>query len=261
MKQRASSLTRNPFTRIRRGVAFALARPSVMVALAAALSFEITTLPVDPVRDGGESFMGRLIARSIAGTDQVVYAGAREVAVFLARDPDSQTGFEVIDPDAESMDRVARMLREDSNQIAPVGVLARPVARGWWRPTRVDYAWTFRPPRDWTIDDQSRAALTLAQFLEAQGEPDLVALARAITDDRLTRVRWTGYAHNALDASLAAGFLVSCAWIMPGSGWRVQRSLRRARCPSCGYSLKDLEPNVATDERIRCPECGQSWVL
>lgn len=258
--KRATPL-RSPFVRAWRAVMFVLVRPTAMVALAAALSFEITTLPIDPVRDGGESYIGRLVARSIAGKNQVVYAGAREVAVFLARQESSPTGFEVIDPDAESMDRVARMLRENSSDIAPVGVLVRPVARGWWRPTRVDYSWTFRAPRTWTDDDNSRAMLALAQFLDAQGEPDLSALSRAITDDRLTRVRWVGYAHNALDASLLIGFLVSCTWILPGSGWRVRRALRRVKCPSCGYSLRDLEPHRTYDDRIRCPECGQSWNL
>lgn len=256
MKHRAG-----PLTRIRHGVAFALARPVVMIALAAALSFEITTLPIDPVRDGGESIVGRFVARAIAGKNQVVFAGAREIAVFLAKDPSAPTGFEVIDPDAESMDRVARLLRENSSTIAPVGVLARPVARGWWRPTRVDYNWTLRAPSSWTDQNIADASLALANYLEAQGEPELTALARAITDQRLTRVRWIGYAHNTLDATLLIAFFISCGWILPGSGWRTRRSLRRTKCPSCGYSLKDLEPADDADARTQCPECGSSWNL
>lgn len=256
MKQRAALLTR-----IRHGVAFALARPMVMISLAAALSFEITTLPIDPVRDGGESIAGRFVARAIAGKNQVVFAGAREIAVFLAKDPSAPTGYEVIDPDAESMDRVARLLRENSSTIAPVGVLARPVARGWWRPTRVDYNWTLRAPSSWTDENIASASLALAKYLEAQGEPELTALARAITDQRLTRIRWIGYAHNTLDLTLLIAFIVSCGWILPGSGWRTRRALRRAKCPSCGYSLKDLEPADDADARTRCPECGSSWNL
>lgn len=256
MKHRASLLTR-----ARRGVPFALARPSVMVALAAILSFEITTLPIDPVRDGGESVIGRMIARSIVGREQVVFNGAREVAVFVARNGDSPTGFEIIDPDLESMDRITRILRESPDSIAPIGVLARPVARGWWRPTHVDHAWAFRVPRTWTSEDQSRAILTLVQHLEAQGEPELVALARSIADNRLAYVRWTGYAHNALDATLFVGFIVSCAWLLPGSGWRTRRALRRGTCPKCAYSLKNLEPDALGANATRCPECGQTWAI
>ncbi len=230
-----------------------------MVVLAAALSYEITTLPVDPVRDGGESVIGRVIARAIAGKQQGVYTGAREIGVFLARSQESATGFEVIDPDAESTDRITRILRESPQAIAPVGVLARPIAKGLWRPTRLDYRWSLRAPREWTSDDIARATRTLANHLEAQREPDLASLARAMTDNRLTRIRWIGYAHNTLDAAIFVGFVISCGWIMPNSGWRLRRALRRARCPSCGYSLKDLEPHSGNGPSVRCPECGSVW--
>lgn len=247
------------WTRAWRGAIFALARPSMMVILAAALSYELTTLPVDPIRDGGESVAGRVIARAIAGKNQVVYAGTREIAVFLVRSPGSETGFDVIDPDQESMDRAVRMLREAPEQIAPVGVLAKPVARGLWRPTRVDYNWSLRPPKSWTDEDLSLATRSLAQYLERQNAADLTALARAITDQRLSRVRWIGYAHNTLDAALLCGFVFSCGWLVPNSGWRVRRALRDTRCPSCGYSLRNLEPQRDGDPRVQCPECGSSW--
>lgn len=230
-----------------------------MVILAAALSFELTTLPVDPVRDGGESVAGRVIARALAGKDQVVYSGAREVAVFLVKAPGPEPVFEIIDPDQESMDRAVRMLRESPDQIAPVGVLAKPVARGLWRPTRVDYNWALRAPKSWTGEDVSLGTLALARHLERQNTADLAQLARAITDQKLSRVRWTGYVHNTLDAALLCCFIISCGWILPGSQWRVRRALSRARCPTCGYSLKGQEPQRAGDPRVLCPECGSSW--
>ena len=239
-------------------LARALARPWVMVVLAAALSFEVSTLPVDPVRDAGESTIGRLVARALTGREPVVYFGAREVASFIAKDPGLPTGFAVLDPDQQSMDAIVRRMREEPQTIATVGVLARPVARGLWRPTRTDHEWTMKAPVAWSAEDRARAISTLATHLRKQDDPELVALGQAIADGSLKRVRLVGYAHNALDAGLLLAFLMSTLWIFPGSNWRVHRALRRSRCPNCGYSLADLEPEATGSRAICCPECGKS---
>jgi hypothetical protein len=264
-----------------------VARPWVWAVLTALVIADVSSLPSDIVRDGAVSAVGRAraaVARVawsslasalgrggggggggsgdawLAGT----FGGPQMVSVFVARSTGSVTGFEILDPDVESMDRITRLLSTRPMDIAPVSLLATPVRRGAWAATRESHDVFLRVPRGdnggWSDGDVSRAREELARWLEASPGAALPRIGRAIREGRDERVVWSGYARNVASGAVAAAWAASWAWMLPGSAWRVRRALARGECPRCGYALAGVRAGgVGGKAGTTCPECGRVW--
>ncbi len=172
--------------------------------------------------------------------------------------------FEVEDPNTDSWDAMARVIRDRPAEVFQVHVqYGSPVARGFYAPTREVIRWSLvalplaNPAR---ITDHESAAIRQAVVEWWRAQPDAPApdtLNRLRTADVIdTRPLWSGYLHNALALLGLFLFLYSLAWI-PRVGpyltrTRAQRRLARGCCPHCNYSIAGLPEPV-------CPECGKGW--
>lgn len=241
---------------------------------------DVSSLPSDVVRYGEVSAAGRAraaVAHAVyhmvrraqgvpvwAGRMTQWSGGPQMVSVFVARSNGSVTGFEILDPDVESMDRITRLLSERPMDIAPVSLFVTPVRRGAWAPTRESHEVFLRAPRGdgngWTDGEVSRAREELARWLEASPGAALPRVGRAIREGRDERVVWSGHARNVASVMIGAAWVVSWSWVMPWSAWRVRRALARGECPRCGYALAGVpEGGRAGEVGVRCPECGRVW--
>lgn len=138
-------------------------------------------------------------------------------------------------------------------------------AEGFWAATRLRHRVDLKV-QEMVIEGESSFPmkgnadwkLQLGEFLASKGtDPAIIqSLLASGKYERIERVLWFGYLHNA--ASLLALVLLirSLAWIpeMPAKMATSRRDERLARgvCPSCEYSIAGLvEP--------KCPECGCVW--
>ena len=158
-------------------------------------------------------------------------------------------------------------LAPDADEFMEAGrvvvVLRRRVPRGLLAPTRLEdrvrvevRGGRWGPLAEDEVARLRAGALQLAAARNWEGLG-----AASIRPDGLAGSRpfWPGYALNAAMGVCAVGFVHALFWTaraVVGSSegafeWRVRRSLRRQRCPHCGYRIEGL---------ARCPECGRrAW--
>lgn len=174
----------------------------------------------------------------------------------------------VIDTDTQSWDELARHYQHAPERIAIARYSATATHRGLWAKTRqtIHESADIEPFEPRAFDEQAHQ--TALEALDAHLERDDMRWWPGWnrvkpTDDPLKTgqtvhksIRLFGYLHNAASLAILASFILSLGWLvrLPADTRAAldRRSLRRGRCPRCGYDISKLE-------NPPCPECGASW--
>jgi hypothetical protein len=143
---------------------------------------------------------------------------------------------------------------EERDLVAEAMFLPNRYSSGSWAVTRHSYSPTVQILSDRAIspDDAARIRNLVADFLDMESWsplPEYTALMRQGVD-RVERIVWSGYLHNAISSLIAMALVASLGWIV--DRYRSNRNalrLFRGLCPMCAY---DLRCNTTTG----CPECG-----
>ncbi len=100
--------------------------------------------------------------------------------------------------------------------------------------------------------DQHRTVRELcADYLIVKGYSREYAELLRRGDGQTTKLRWTGYAHNAALLTTGSVFLISLGWVPAVVHQRTRRGrLGAGLCPRCRYQLAGLPSGI-------CPECGE----
>jgi hypothetical protein len=170
--------------------------------------------------------------------------------------------FTITDPDNESWDEAARLLRSTPDDVALLTYCPQRRLGGWLAPTReiVEKKVEFdesRIARDRPPGSRDRARAAFVEWLGASRRP-YTSDSREIAAGDVHRVTIlpSGYLLNISVAAAFALLLYSMLWLQRIPGWLAERhrrrSVARGACPSCGYSIGGLPSTV-------CPECGKPW--
>ncbi|HYE60822.1 MAG TPA: hypothetical protein VD997_02405 [Phycisphaerales bacterium] len=180
--------------------------------------------------------------------------------VFVLRRGDG--GYEVLDPQFMSWDRLSRLTQENAYDLLDVQYVQVDEVFGRWYPTWYESRrWIVMDPlglkagKEWSDAELARVRELFLGRL-AVTMPEQAASVR--NGNALVReVRWDGVALNGL--SLVVGLLLP--FLAYGSPPYVRlavarRRLARGECGCCRYELQGM---VGADGRVRCPECGAVW--
>ena len=183
--------------------------------------------------------------------------------VFVLRD--SSAGFELIDPEEASWDRLSGIMTQRATDLLQAryeSTVSR--RRRLWFPMieSGEHRVVFEPlvpiqPHPFSERDIREARVVyLAWLAKEGGSPELANELRA-GDQWVSRVVPAGVVMNVV-ALMVLGTLV-CSLLGMRRYVRVVRARRRLRQGVCGLCRYDLSGIASNPEGTRCPECGAVW--